>query len=343
MNDTFAIGGDLVVGRLGFGAMRLTGTGIWGEPEDPDECRAVLRRAVELGVTLIDTADSYGPEVSERLIGETLAPYPDEVAIATKAGFLRPGPNRWVTDGRPEHLRSACEGSLQRLKLERIDLFQLHRIDSRVPAADQFGTLADLQREGKIRHIGLSQVSVEDIRAAREVIEVVTVQNRYSVSDHSDDDVLAYCEAESIGFMPWAAREWAPGRAGRPAGPHRAGDGSDDRASRDRLAAAPLAGDASDPGDREGRAPRGEHGRRRPRAPRRAGRGALGRYLRRCRPRRRDHGLPQCGAGAGGTMVVWADTVTIIGADSPLSRVAIRRERDTSAVESATQEVLRDD
>jgi len=216
MSDTFAIGGDLVVGRLGFGAMRLTGTGIWGEPEDPDECRAVLRRAVDLGVTLIDTADSYGPEVSERLIGETLAPYPEDVAIATKAGFLRPGPNRWVTDGRPEHLRSACEGSLQRLKLERIDLFQLHRIDSNVPAADQFGTLADLQREGKIRHIGLSQVSVQDIRAAREVIDVVTVQNRYSVSDHSDDDVLAYCEAESIGFMPWAPL--GSGRLAEPGG-----------------------------------------------------------------------------------------------------------------------------
>jgi pyridoxine 4-dehydrogenase len=216
VSDTFAIGGDLVVGRLGFGAMRLTGTGIWGEPEDPDECRAVLRRAVDLGVTLIDTADSYGPEVSERLIGETLAPYPDDVAIATKAGFLRPGPNRWVTDGRPEHLRSACEGSLQRLKLERIDLFQLHRIDSNVPAADQFGTLADLQREGKIRHIGLSQVSVQDIRAAREVIDVVTVQNRYSVSDHSDDDVLAYCEAESIGFMPWAPL--GSGRLAEPGG-----------------------------------------------------------------------------------------------------------------------------
>jgi pyridoxine 4-dehydrogenase len=216
MSDTFAIGGDLVVGRLGFGAMRLTGTGIWGEPEDPDECRAVLRRAVDLGVTLIDTADSYGPEVSERLLGETLAPYPDHVAIATKAGFLRPGPNRWVTDGRPEHLRSACEGSLQRLKLERIDLFQLHRIDSNVPAADQFGTLADLQREGKIRHIGLSQVSVQDIRAARQVIDVVTVQNRYSVSEHSDDDVLAYCEAESIGFMPWAPL--GSGRLAEPGG-----------------------------------------------------------------------------------------------------------------------------
>ena len=216
MSDTLAIGGDLVVGRLGFGAMRLTGPGIWGEPEDPDECRAVLRRAVELGVTLIDTADSYGPEVSERLIGETLAPYPDDVVIATKAGFLRPGASRWVTDGRPEHLRSACEGSLQRLKLERIDLFQLHRIDGKVPAADQFGTLADLQREGKIRHIGLSQVSVEDIRAAREVIEVGTVQNRYSVSDRSDDDVLAYCEAEGIGFMPWAPL--GSGRLAEPGG-----------------------------------------------------------------------------------------------------------------------------
>jgi pyridoxine 4-dehydrogenase len=216
MSDTFAIGGDLVVRRLGFGAMRLTGPGIWGEPEDPDECRAVLRRAVELGVTMIDTAASYGPEVSERLIGETLAPYPDDLVIATKAGFLRPGPNRWATDGRPEHLRSACEGSLQRLKLERIDLFQLHRIDSKVPAADQFGTLADLQHEGKIRHIGLSQVSVDDIRAAREVIEVVTVQNRYSVSDRSDDDVLAYCEAESIGFMPWAPL--GSGRLAEPGG-----------------------------------------------------------------------------------------------------------------------------
>ena len=216
MSDTFAIGGDLAVGRLGFGAMRLTGRGIWGEPEDPDECRAVLRRAVELGVTLIDTADSYGPEVSERLIGETLAPYPDDVVIATKAGFLRPGPNRWVTDGRPEHLRSACEESLKRLKLERIDLFQLHRIDSKVPAAEQFGTLGDLQREGKIRHIGLSQVSVEDIRGAREVIEVVTVQNRYSASDRSDDDVLAYCESESIGFMPWAPL--GSGRLAEPGG-----------------------------------------------------------------------------------------------------------------------------
>jgi pyridoxine 4-dehydrogenase len=216
MSDTFAIGGDLVVRRLGFGAMRLTGPGIWGEPEDPDECRAVLRRAVELGVTMIDTAASYGPEVSERLIGEALAPYPDDLVIATKAGFLRPGPNRWATDGRPEHLRSACEGSLQRLKLERIDLLQLHRIDSKVPAADQFGTLADLQHEGKIRHIGLSQVSVDDIRAAREVIEVVTVQNRYSASDRSDEDVLAYCEAESIGFMPWAPL--GSGRLAEPGG-----------------------------------------------------------------------------------------------------------------------------
>jgi aryl-alcohol dehydrogenase-like predicted oxidoreductase len=203
VTDTFAIGGDRVVGRLGFGAMRLTGPGIWGEPDDPDECRAVLRRAVELGVTLIDTADSYGPEVSERLIGETLAPYPDGLVIATKAGFVRPQ-GRWQIDGRPEHLRAACEGSLRRLRLERIELFQLHRIDRKVPAADQFGTLADLHREGKIRHIGLSQVRVDDIRAARKVIEVVTVQNRYSVFDRTDDDVLAYCEAEGIGFMPWA-------------------------------------------------------------------------------------------------------------------------------------------
>jgi aryl-alcohol dehydrogenase-like predicted oxidoreductase len=204
MSDRFTIGGDLVVDRLGFGAMRLTGDGIWGEPEDPDECRAVLRRAVELGVTLIDTADSYGPEVSERLIGETLAPYPDDLVIGTKAGFLRPGPGQWETDGRPEHLRKALEGSLQRLRLERIDLFQLHRIDPKVPAEDRFGTLADLQREGKVRHVGLSQVGVEEIRAARAIVEVVTVQNRYGLTDRSSDDVLAYCETESIGFMPWA-------------------------------------------------------------------------------------------------------------------------------------------
>jgi aryl-alcohol dehydrogenase-like predicted oxidoreductase len=213
----FTIGGDLVVDRLGFGAMRVTGEGIWGEPDDPDECRKVLRRAVELGVTLIDTADSYGPEVSERLIGETLAPYPDDLVLATKAGFLRPGPNRWETDGRPEHLREALEGSLRRLGLERVDLFQLHRIDRNVPAEDQLGTLADLQREGKIRHVGLSQVGVDELRSAREIVAIASVQNRYGLTDRSSDDVLAYCEDEGIGFLPWAPLD--AGRLTRSGGP----------------------------------------------------------------------------------------------------------------------------
>jgi aryl-alcohol dehydrogenase-like predicted oxidoreductase len=200
---TFAIGGDLEVNRLGFGAMRLTGPGIWGEPENPDECRAVLRRAVELGINLIDTADSYGPEVSERLIGETLAPYPEGLVIATKGGFERPGPNQWEVNGQPEHLRQACEGSLRRLRLERIDLYQLHRIDSQVPLEDQLGTLADLQREGKIRHIGLSEVSVEDLERARAIVEIVSVQNRYNLEDRGAEDVLERCEQDQLGFLPW--------------------------------------------------------------------------------------------------------------------------------------------
>jgi pyridoxine 4-dehydrogenase len=217
MSGTFAIGGDLVVNRLGFGAMRITGDGIWGEPEDPDECRRVLRRLGELGINLIDTADSYGPEVSERLIGETLAPYGDDVVIATKAGFQRPGPNRWETDGRPEHLRAQLERSLSLLKLERVDLWQLHRIDSKVPAEEQFGVMAEFQQEGLVRHLGLSQVSVDQIRAAREVVEIVSVQNRYGLADRSSDDVLEYCEAESIAFLPWAPL--AQGALTTPGGP----------------------------------------------------------------------------------------------------------------------------
>jgi pyridoxine 4-dehydrogenase len=201
--STFAIGGDLGVNRLGFGAMRITGDGIWGEPDDPEECRAVLRRAVELGVNFIDTAASYGPYVSERLIGETLAPYPDRLVIATKGGFERPGPGAWVINGRPEHLREACEGSLQRLRLERIDLYQLHRIDSKVPLEDQIGTLADLQGEGKIRHIGLSEVSVEQIKRVREMVEVASIQNRYHVEDREWEDVVDYCEREGLAFLPW--------------------------------------------------------------------------------------------------------------------------------------------
>lgn len=202
-SGTFALGGDLQVHRLGFGTMRLTGKGVWGEPSDRDEAIAVLRRAVELGINLIDTADSYGPKVAERLIADALHPYPDDLVIATKAGFQRPGPDQWVEDGRPEHLRSACEGSLRRLKLQRIDLFQLHRIDPKVALEDQIGALLDLQREGKIRHIGLSEVSVEQIEAARRMARVVSVQNRYNLVDRSSEDVLHYCTRENIGFIPW--------------------------------------------------------------------------------------------------------------------------------------------
>jgi aryl-alcohol dehydrogenase-like predicted oxidoreductase len=199
----FRLGGELPVWRLGFGAMRITGKGIWGEPQDHDESIRVLRRAVELGINFIDTADSYGPHVSERLIAEALHPYPAELVIATKAGFDRSGPDQWTMNGRPEHLRSACEGSLRRLKLERIDLYQLHRIDPKVPAEDQLGTLKDLQSQGKIKQIGLSEVSVAQIEHARTIVPIVSVQNRYSLADRAAEDVLEYCEHESIGFIPW--------------------------------------------------------------------------------------------------------------------------------------------
>lgn len=212
------LGDDLhVANRLGFGAMRLTGPGIWGEPADPDEARAVLRRALELGATLIDTADSYGPEVSERLIGETLYPYPEGLIIATKAGFERSGPHRWHVNGRPEHLRAACEGSLRRLRLERIDLYQLHRIDRNVPLEDQLGALADLQREGKVRHIGLSEVSVADLRRVREAVEIVSVQNHYNLANRGAEDVLDHCEDEGLGFIPWFPL--AAGELAEPGGP----------------------------------------------------------------------------------------------------------------------------
>src|SRR5277367_130777 len=202
-SGTFTIGEDLTVTRLGFGAMRITGKGVWGPPEDHDESIRVLRRAVELGIDFIDTADSYGPEVSEGLIAEALHPYPAALVIATKAGFDRTGPDQWVMNSKPEHLRSACDGSLQRLKLERIDLYQLHRIDPAVPAEDQLGTLKDLQAEGKIKHIGLSEVSVAQIEHARKIVPIVSVQNRYSLADRSAEDVLEYCERENIGFIPW--------------------------------------------------------------------------------------------------------------------------------------------
>ncbi|HEY6388546.1 MAG TPA: aldo/keto reductase [Candidatus Acidoferrum sp.] len=199
----FRIVGDLPVWRLGFGAMRITGKGIWGEPKDHDEAIRVLRRAVELGTNFIDTADSYGPHVSERLIAEALHPYPAGLVIATKAGFDRTGPDQWRMNGKPEHLRGSCEGSLRRLRVERIDLYQLHRIDPAYTAEDQLGTLKDLQTQGKIKHIGLSEVSVAQIKHARTIVPIVSVQNRYSLADRTAEDVLEYCERESIGFIPW--------------------------------------------------------------------------------------------------------------------------------------------
>jgi len=199
----FLIGNDLRVTRLGFGAMRITGKGIWGEPADRAESIRVLRRAVELGINFIDTADSYGPSVSEEIIAEALHPYPANLVIATKGGFDRTGPDKWVENGKPEHLRSACEGSLRRLRLERIDLYQLHRIDPKVPAEDQLGTLTDLQAQGKIKHIGLSEVSVRQIEHAQTIASIVSVQNRYSITDRGSEDVLEYCEKEEMAFIPW--------------------------------------------------------------------------------------------------------------------------------------------
>jgi pyridoxine 4-dehydrogenase len=199
----FLIGEDLCIARLGYGAMRITGKGIWGEPPDRAEAIRVVRRAVESGINFIDTADSYGPGVSEQIIAEALYPYPDGLVIATKGGFERPGPDRWVENGKPDHLKSACEGSLRRLRLDRIDVYQLHRIDPKVPAEDQIGTLRDLQAQGKIKHIGLSEVSVRQIQHAQTIVPIVSVQNRYSVADRGSEDVLEYCEREGIGFIPW--------------------------------------------------------------------------------------------------------------------------------------------
>jgi pyridoxine 4-dehydrogenase len=199
-----SIGGDLVVSRLGFGAMRITGDGIWGEPRDGKEARAVLRRAVELGSNFIDTADAYGPNVSERLIKDALYPYPKGLVIATKGGQVRPSREEWIADGRPEHLREACEASLKRLKLEQIALYQLHRPDPKVPFEDSVGELANLQRQGKIRHIGLSNVDPAQLAKAQAIVNIVSVQNRYNVADRASDDVLAICEREHIAFLPWA-------------------------------------------------------------------------------------------------------------------------------------------
>jgi len=201
---TIDIGGDLTVNRMGYGAMRITGPGIWGGPPDRDQAQAALRRALELDVNFIDTADSYGPEVSETLIAETLYPYPDDLVIATKAGLVRPGPNRWDADGRPEHIREACEGSLRRLRLEQIPLYQFHRPDPRVPLADSIGTFAELKDEGKIRHVGVSNFTAEQVEEAQRIIPVVSVQNRYNVNDRSSEPVLDLCTQEALVFLPWA-------------------------------------------------------------------------------------------------------------------------------------------
>ncbi len=203
-HSMFKIGGDLSVNRLGFGAMRITGEGIWGWPKDRGEAKKVLKRAVELGVDLIDTADAYGPETSELLIAEALHPYPKGIVIATKGGLTRPGPGRWVPNGRPEYLKQCVDGSLKRLQLERIDLYQLHRVDPRVPMEDSLGALKEMRDAGKIRHVGLSEVGPEEIARARKIVPIATVQNQYNVENRRWNNALKYCEKEGLGFMPWS-------------------------------------------------------------------------------------------------------------------------------------------
>jgi aryl-alcohol dehydrogenase-like predicted oxidoreductase len=206
---TIDVGGDLTVNRMGYGAMRITGRGIWGEPPDPERAKAALRRAVELDVNFIDTADSYGPEVSERLIAETLHPYPDDLVIATKGGLVRPGSGQWVPDGRPAHLRQACEGSLRRLKLDQIDLYQFHRPDPNVPVAESIGALAQLKDEGKIRHIGVSNFTEDQFHEAERITPIVSLQNRYNAADRSSESLVDMSEQEMLVFLPWAPIEEA--------------------------------------------------------------------------------------------------------------------------------------
>jgi len=203
INPTFELAGSRSVNRLGFGAMRITGAGIWGEPRDRDAARRLLQRVIELDINFIDTADSYGPHVSERLIGEILRPYPDDLVIATKGGFGRSGPGRWEADCRPEHLKQACEGSLQRLGLETIELYQLHTVDRKVPYEDSVGAMKELQDEGKVRHVGVSNVSRDQLSRAQSIVEVVSVQNNYSVGRRGSEDVLDVCEQQGIAFIPW--------------------------------------------------------------------------------------------------------------------------------------------
>ena len=216
-SGTFAIGGDMPVNRLGFGAMRITGKGIWGDPANPDEANRVLRRAVEIGINFIDTADSYGPEVSERLIAEALYPYPDGLVIATKGGLTRQGPDKWLPVGRPEYLQQCVEMSLRRLRVDTIDLYQLHRIDPKVPADETLGALKEMQDAGKIRHFGLSEVSVAEIEHARTILPIVSVQNLYNLGNQKANDVVDYCTANHIGFIPWFPV--AAGDLARPGGP----------------------------------------------------------------------------------------------------------------------------
>jgi pyridoxine 4-dehydrogenase len=204
MAGTIDAGGDLTVNRLGLGAMRITGDGIWGEPADREAAKALLRRAIELGVNFIDTADSYGPHVSEQLIGETLSPYPDDLVIATKGGLERPGPGQWPSNGRPEHLIKACEGSLRRLRLDQIPLYQFHRPDPTVPLEDSVGALVTLKEQGKIRHIGLSNVTEDQVRRAQQLTPIVSIQNRYNVEDRQSEPLVDLCEQEQMVFLPWA-------------------------------------------------------------------------------------------------------------------------------------------
>ena len=215
-SGTFLLGGDLPVHRLGYGAMRITGEGVWGEPKEPEGAKKVLKRAVELGVNFIDTADAYGPDVSERLIAEALAPYADGVVIATKGGLTRQGPNKWLPVGRPEYLQQQVEMSLRRLKVERIDLWQLHRIDAKVPVEESLKVIKAFQKAGKIRHVGLSEVKPHEIEQARKVIDVVSVQNQYNIGDRKHEDTLEYCEKNNIAFIPWYPV--AAGRLAQPGG-----------------------------------------------------------------------------------------------------------------------------